>query len=154
MRSIPVKETAFAGLVCVMAPEAKVADMQTGEVRKDRRSGQVVWTVGVCAMRGRDSSVIQIAVVGEPAGLSVGAPVRVVDLEAVPWERDGRSGVAWRAEAVLPAVPAAPGGRSPVVSAGPGSGPAGGPGSSAAFGAAGRGNTPPGAGRGAGREAE
>jgi hypothetical protein len=108
MRSIPVRDSAFAGLVCVMAPEAKLLDMDTGEVKKDRRSGQTVWTVGVCAMRGRDSSVIQIAVVGEPGGLGVGMPVRVVDLEATPWERDGRSGIAWRAEKVLPAVAPSP----------------------------------------------
>lgn len=105
MRSIPVKEAAFSGFVCVAAPEAKLVDPDTGEVKKDRRSGQPVWTVGVCAMRGRDSSVIQVAVVGEPTGLGVGIPVRVVDLEAVPWDREGRSGVAWRAERVLPAGP-------------------------------------------------
>jgi hypothetical protein len=104
MRSIPVRESAFAGLMCVMAPEVKLVDVETGEVKKDRRSGKTVWTVGVCAMRGRDSSVIQIAVIGEPAGLGVGMPVRVVGLEASPWERDGRSGIAWRAESVLPAA--------------------------------------------------
>ena len=103
-----MKESAFVGLVCVMAPEAKLVDLDTGEVKKDRRSGQAVWTVGVCAMRGRDSSVIQIAVVGEPAGLGVGMPVRVVDLEAVPWDRDGRSGIAWRATTILSAASAVP----------------------------------------------
>jgi hypothetical protein len=124
MRSIPVKESAFVGLVCVMAPEAKLVDLDTGEVKKDRRSGQTVWTVGVCAMRGRDSSVIQVAVVGEPAGLGVGMPVRVVELEAAPWERDGRSGIAWRAQAILPAAAAIPS-------------PAGGPDQGAELGAAG-----------------
>jgi hypothetical protein len=114
MRSIPVKETAFAGFMCVMAPEAKVIDMQTGEVRKDRQTGATVFTVGVVAIRGRDSSVIQVAVVGEPSGVAVGTAVRVVDLEAVPWERDGRSGVAWRAASIVPAT-------------GPGAGPAAGP---------------------------
>lgn len=113
-----MKESAFAGLVCVMAPEAKLVDLDTGEVKKDRRSGQTVWTVGVCAMRGRDSSVIQIAVVGEPAGLGVGMPVRVLDLEAAPWERDGRSGIAWRAQAVVPASLTAAG-PGPVEATGP-----------------------------------
>jgi hypothetical protein len=103
MRSIPVKDTAFAGFTCVMEPEAKLVDIETGEVKKDRRSGETVWTVGLVAMRGRDSSVIQVAVVGEPRGLTLGAPMRVVDLEASPWERDGRSGIAWRAAQVLPA---------------------------------------------------
>jgi len=104
MRSIPVNEAAFAGLVCVMAPEVKLVDPDTGEVKRDRRSGQEVWTVGVCAMRGRDSSVIQVAVVGRPVGLQVGFPVRLEELEAIPWDRDGRSGVAWRAQAIHPAI--------------------------------------------------
>jgi hypothetical protein len=121
MRSIPVKETAFAGFTCVMEPEAKLAAVETGEVRKDRRTGQTVWTVGLCAMRGRDSSVVQVAVVGEPKGLRLGATVRVVDLEATPWERDGRSGIAWRAAAVVPSdvpVAGAAGGSGPVRTAG------------------------------------
>lgn len=104
MRSIPVKEAAFAGFMCVMAPEAKVIDTSTGEVRKDRQTGATVFTVGVVAIRGRDSSVIQVAVVGEPSGVVVGTAVRLVDLEAVPWERDGRSGVAWRAASIVPAA--------------------------------------------------
>src|SRR5689334_23259813 len=97
MRAIPVDVAAFTGFACVMLPEPKLVDMDTGEVRKDRRTGQTVFTVGVCAMRGRDSSVIQVSVVGEPAGLMLGASLELAELEATPWDRDGRSGVAWRA---------------------------------------------------------
>jgi hypothetical protein len=103
MRSIPVNTEAFAGFVCVALPEPRVANQETGEVRKDRASGQVLYSVGVCAIRGRDSSVIQVSVAGEPRGLSVGAPVRLVELEASSWDIDGRSGVAWRAASVMPA---------------------------------------------------
>ena len=104
MRAIPVDVAAFTGFACVMLPEPKLVDIETGEVRKDRRSGQTVYVVGVCAMRGRDSSVIQVSVVGEPAGLVLGGPVQVNELEASPWDRDGRSGVAWRASAVTPVL--------------------------------------------------
>ena len=138
-----MKDTAFVGLVCVMAPEAKLVDLDTGEVKKDRRSGQTVWTVGVCAMRGRDSSVIQIAVVGEPGALGVGMPVRVIDLEAAPWERDGRSGIAWRAQAIVPATP----GSVPAATAATDSAPGPGPESGGAGGGEPR---PVGAGRGVG----
>ncbi len=112
MRAIPVDVQAFAGFTCVMEPEQKLVDAETGEVKRDRRSGEPVWTVGVCAMRGRDSSVIQVAVVGEPKGLKLGAPVRVVGLEAIPWERDGRSGISWRAAHVVPVGDPAPSGGS------------------------------------------
>jgi hypothetical protein len=105
MRSIPVNLAAFAGFTCVMPPEAKVLNQDTGEVRKDRASDQTVYEVGIVAMRGRNSSVIRVAVVGEPKGLTVGGSVRVADLEAVPWDRDGRSGISWRAGAIVPLEP-------------------------------------------------
>jgi hypothetical protein len=121
MRSIPVNVEAFAGFVCVALPEPRVANQQTGEVRKDRTSGEVLYSVGVCAIRGRDSSVIQVSVAGEPRGLSVGAPVRLVDLEASSWDIDGRSGVAWRAASVVPATGAAPQGPTDGTARRPGS---------------------------------
>ena len=122
----------------MMLPEPKLVDMDTGEVRKDRRTGVTVYTVGVCAMRGRDSSVIQVSVVGEPHGLMLGAPVELVELEAAPWDRDGRSGVAWRAGAVNPANPGNPSNPSGRRPAGATAGPA------TASGAGGAGSARPG----------
>ncbi|WP_443669982.1 SCO3933 family regulatory protein [Kineosporia corallincola] len=128
MRTIPVDVSAFEAWLCVMLPEPRVANPDTGELRKDRESGQTMYQVGVCAIQGRNSSVIQVTVVGEPQGLTLGAPVKVVDLQATPWDRDGRSGVAWRASALAP-LQAPTGGRAT----------AGAPGSPAGSGAAGRG---------------
>ena len=125
MRTIPVDVAAFEAWLCVMLPEPRVANPETGELRKDRETGQTMYQVGVCAIQGRNSSVIQVTVVGEPQGLSLGAAVRVVDLEATPWDRDGRSGVAWRAAALAP-LQGAPGGRP---TAGAPGRPTGGPGS-------------------------
>jgi hypothetical protein len=99
VRSIPVDVSSFGGFMCVHPPEPK-ANPQTGEVRKDTATGLTVYVVGVVALKGKDSSVIQISVPGEPVGLVVGSPVRLVDLEAVPWDVDGRSGVSFRASAV------------------------------------------------------
>ena len=101
MRSIPVDVNAFTGFMCVNPPEPKVANLDTGEVRKDR-DGNTLYVVGVVAMRGRDSSVIQVTVPGEPKGLGMGTALRLHALEAVPWDREGRSGVAYRAAAVTP----------------------------------------------------
>jgi hypothetical protein len=103
MRSIPVDVTAFTAWLCVAAAEPRLVDAVSGEVRRDRQSGRTVYSVGLCGLRGRDSSVVQVSVVGEPVGLVVGAPVVPVGLEASPWERDGRSGVAWRAAQLHPA---------------------------------------------------
>ena len=99
---------AFTGWLCVMAPEPRLVDIETGEVRKDRRTGATVYSVGVCGLRGRDSSVIQVSLVGEPEAVTVGAPVRLEGLEGMPWEREGRSGIAWRARSVHPLTAPAP----------------------------------------------
>ena len=124
MRTIPVDVSAFEAWLCVMLPEPRVANLETGELRKDRETGKTMYQVGVCAIQGRNSSVIQVTVVGEPQGLTLGAPVRVVDLEATPWDRDGRSGVAWRASALAP-LQAPVGGRP---TGGPATAPTGTPG--------------------------
>jgi hypothetical protein len=117
-------------MVC-MLPEPRIGNMETGEVRKDRVSGETMYQVGIVAMRGRDSSVIQVTIVGEPAGLSVGMQVRLAGLEGSPWERDGRSGVAWRAGSV---APAGAGGPDVAASLAGGRRSAGGPGAAGATG--------------------
>jgi hypothetical protein len=122
MRTIPVNTSAFEAWLCVMLPEPRVANLETGELRKDRETGKTMYQVGVCAIQGRNSSVIQVTVVGEPQGLTLGAPVRVVDLEATPWDRDGRSGVAWRASALGPVQAPAGGRPTGAPAAGPGAG--------------------------------
>jgi hypothetical protein len=118
VRAIPVDVNVFGGFMCVHPPEVK-ANPRTGEVRKDAASGESVFVVGVVAIRGKDSSVIQVSVPGEPKGLGVGTALRLVGLEAVPWDVEGRSGVSFRATAVVPADSAGPGdagvGRRPVV---------------------------------------
>ena len=95
--------------MCVNPPEPK-ANPTTGEVRKDTATGLPVFVVGVVAIKGRDSSVIQVSVPGEPVGLGVGSALRLVDLEAVPWDVDGRSGVSFRASAVVAMEPTPAGG--------------------------------------------
>jgi hypothetical protein len=102
-----VDVSVFGGFMCVNPPEVK-ANPRTGEVRTDTATGLPVFVVGVVAIRGRDSSVIQISVPGEPVGLGVGTALRLVELEAVPWDVEGRSGVSFRAAGVLPFEPVAP----------------------------------------------
>jgi len=99
MRAIPVDLGAFGGFMCVSPPEIK-ANPRSGEIRKDVATGLPMFVVGVVAIRGKDSSVIQVMVPGEPMGLSVGSALVLTGLEAVPWEIEGRSGVSFRAAAV------------------------------------------------------
>jgi hypothetical protein len=107
MKRIPVDTNRLSGALCVSAPEVK-ADPNTGEVRMDKATGQPVYLVGVSVkLTGeRKAYVLDVAVPGEPVGVVEGAPVRVFDLVAVPWEVDGRSGMSYRASAVTTATAA------------------------------------------------
>lgn len=118
MRTIPVDVSKLEGFICVSAPELRV-DPTTGEVRTDRVTREPLYLVGVvCRISGnRAAYVLDIQLVGEPAGLVEGQEVTVCDLVAVPWEVDGRSGMSYRASAITPAHPAA----APAASPGPAS---------------------------------
>lgn len=104
MRNIPVDMGKLSGLLCTSAPEVR-ADINTGEVRTDRVSGLPLFLVGVLVKVAgeRRAYVLDVQVPGEPAGLIEGQPVTVEGLEAAPWEREGRSGVSYRAKAIRPA---------------------------------------------------
>lgn len=119
LQSIPVDVSRLGAIRCVVEAEAK-SDYETGEIKKNR-DGAVIWTVGVSVRQAdsRRTSVIEIAVPGEPVGLVEGAPVAVVGLVALPWERGGRSGVSYRADTITPASDAGPAPRTsaPVASA-------------------------------------
>lgn len=101
LRTIPVDIRRLTGFICVSMPEVRV-DPTTGEIRTDRDTGQPTYVVGVvCKIVGsRAAYVLDVQLVGEPVGLVEGEPVKVFDLEARPWEVDGRSGVSYRASAI------------------------------------------------------
>ncbi|MBR7835071.1 hypothetical protein KDL01_17480 [Actinospica durhamensis] len=109
LRAIPIDQTKLELFLCASAPAVR-ADPTTGEIRTDRISGEPIFLVGILVkvVGDRRAYVLDVQVPGEPAGLHEGAPVVMTDLEAAPWERDGRSGVTYRAKSITPgSVPAA-----------------------------------------------
>ncbi|ARF56062.1 SCO3933 family regulatory protein [Streptomyces gilvosporeus] len=107
MQSIPVDTTRLGVLRCAVAPEPKIADFESKEVKKDR-DGNTIYTVGVTVRQeGRRVSVIEISVTGEPKGVDEGQEVRVTGLEAFAWAMGDRHGISFRAAAITP-VPTAP----------------------------------------------
>ena len=75
-------------------------------MRKDRESGLPLHLVGVNISNpeAREAYSLMIQVAGEPAaGLALNQVVKVYDLTASPWDRDGRSGVTYRASAITAA---------------------------------------------------
>ncbi|MFJ8738011.1 hypothetical protein ACIRL2_01435 [Embleya sp. NPDC127516] len=115
MQSIPVDTNRLGALLCVVAPEPKLVSRETGELKTDR-DGVTVWTVGVSVRQQgtRRASVIEIAVSGEPSGISEGVRVTVAGLVAFTWEQNGRHGTSFRADSITLAAADAGG---PLVSA-------------------------------------
>ncbi|MFF5265437.1 hypothetical protein ACFY4C_41700 [Actinomadura viridis] len=109
MRNIPV-DVSNLTFVCVSPPRPKLVDQDTGEVKVDR-NGQAVFTVGLSAAdpMGR-VELLNVAVSGDQ-DVTLGQIVTPVALTAFPWEqfRNGekRWGIAYRAERIVLAAPAA-----------------------------------------------
>ncbi|QEU94645.1 hypothetical protein [Streptomyces kanamyceticus] len=102
MQSIPVDTARLGVLRCAIAPEAKISNSETQEVKKDR-DGNTVYTVAVTVRQDRRRiSVIEIAVSGEPNGIQEGQVVKVTGLVAFAWAMGDRHGVSFRADAVTP----------------------------------------------------
>ncbi|WP_269853489.1 SCO3933 family regulatory protein [Streptomyces sp. RPT161] len=107
MQSIPVDTSRLGALRCVVAPEPKITNQETKEVKKDR-DGKTVYTVGLSVRQdGRRASIIEVAVTGEPVGVEEGALVKVTGLEAFSWAMGDRHGISFRAAAITP-IPDAP----------------------------------------------
>nr|WP_239085995.1 hypothetical protein [Streptomyces parvus] len=111
MQRIPVDVARLGSLMCVVPPEPRV-NQETGQIRTDA-DGKETWVVGVSVrqLERRRADVIEVAVSGEPKGITEGMRVLLNDLVAVAWEIDGRKGTSFRASAVLPhagPVPPAP----------------------------------------------
>jgi hypothetical protein len=77
-------------------------DRETGAVRTDRETGLPLWQVQVAALDSSGGEVVAITVAGQPANVTIGAPVVIEDLVAIPWSQGERSGVAYRAAAIRP----------------------------------------------------
>lgn len=102
MAVLPIDTAKFTGIICAVAPAPRVANRETGQLRVDRETGQTVYQVGLCLMAGTSADVVNVSVPGEPAGVQIGIPVQVRDLVAIPWENDGRHGIAFRAAEIRP----------------------------------------------------
>ncbi|MHA6761652.1 SCO3933 family regulatory protein [Streptacidiphilus sp. PAMC 29251] len=107
MQLIPVDGTRLEPMMCVGRPGPKLVSIETGEIKRDK-DGTPVFTVPVVVKDGYRASVIDIAVPGEPKGITEGMRIQVVGLVAIAWNMGDRNGISFRAEALLPAPPAHP----------------------------------------------
>ena len=91
-------DTAGVSFVCTRAPEPRIA-FDTGQAKTDRETGLPLWQVQLMALDTSGGDVIAVTVAGDP-NVTVGQPVQVDGLVALPWSQEGRSGIAFRGDAI------------------------------------------------------
>jgi hypothetical protein len=102
---LPVDTSAIAFLCAVEAEP--VVHFETKRPRADE-NGEPLYMVQLIAMTDGAAEIIAVKVPGQPsASIRQGHPVRVHGLVAQPWTMADRSGVAFRATRIEPAVPQA-----------------------------------------------
>jgi hypothetical protein len=102
---LPV-DTSAISFLCALPPEP-VVDFETKRPRADE-NGEPLYVVQLLAMGEGSADLLAVKVPGIPGpGVRQGAPVKVVGLVAQPWTMADRSGVAFRAARVEPAMAAA-----------------------------------------------
>jgi hypothetical protein len=102
---LPVDTSAIAFLCAVEAEP--VVDFETRRPKADE-NGEPLYVVQLIAMTDGAAEIIAVKVPGLPsAGIRQGHPVKVSGLVAQPWTMQDRSGVAFRAARIEPAVPQA-----------------------------------------------
>ena len=91
-------DTAGVSFVCTRTPQQRIA-FDSGQPKVDRETGLPLWQVQLMALDASGGDVIAVTVAGDP-NVTVGQPVQVDALVALPWSQEGRSGIAFRADAI------------------------------------------------------
>ena len=91
-------DTAGVSFVCTRTPQQRIA-FDSGQPKVDRETGLPLWQVQLMALDTSGGDVIAVTVAGDP-NVTVGQPVQVDALVALPWSQEGRSGIAFRADAI------------------------------------------------------
>jgi hypothetical protein len=98
---LPVDTSAIAFLCAVEAEP--VVDFETRRPKADE-NGEPLYMVQLIAMTDGAAEILAVKVPGQPSGIRQGHPVKVSGLVAQPWTMADRSGVAFRAARIEPAV--------------------------------------------------
>jgi hypothetical protein len=93
-------DTASKSIMCTKTAEPRT-DFETGQPKIDKATGLVLWQVQLMVLDSDGADVISVTVPGEPK-VVVGQQVSVTNLVALPWNQNGKSGIAFRADAITP----------------------------------------------------
>jgi hypothetical protein len=83
-------------------------NFETGSPKTDSATGLPLHAVQLLALDDTGGEVLTVTVAGDPK-LTVTQPVSVSGLVAIPWSQGDRNGVAFRADAITPAMAATTG---------------------------------------------
>ena len=97
-------KTEGVDFVVSRAPQPK--NDNDGRQKTDRETGELLHVTELVAMDETGAEVIKVTTAGEPR-VTKRQLVTVVKLVATPWNIDGRGGVAFRADGIVP-VPTTP----------------------------------------------
>ena len=98
-------DTSNVAFTVTKDPEPR-KDFGKDQQKVDRDTGRPQWVVEVLALDPERGEVIRVTVAGDQPKVNQGQPVSFSDLEAIAWNNNGKSGVAYRAAAVQPAAQA------------------------------------------------
>lgn len=89
-----------AGMTFLLVKDARpVRDYETKQA-KANSDGVPLFSVQLVAMGDGEAEILSVKVAGQPEGLTAGGPVTVDGLTAQAWSVDGKSGVAFHADAI------------------------------------------------------
>jgi hypothetical protein len=97
-------DTSNFAFTVTRAPEPR-KDFGKDAQKVDRDTGRPQWIVEVLAQDPDRGEVIRVTVTGDQPKVSRGQPVRFDGLEAIAWNNNGKSGVAYRAAGIAAAAP-------------------------------------------------
>jgi uncharacterized Zn finger protein len=90
----------------VVSREPEPKNDEDGRQKADRRTGELLYVTELVAMDDAGAEVIKVTTGGQPR-VAKRQVVTVTGLLAVPWVIEGRGGVTFRAESIMPAGAAA-----------------------------------------------
>ena len=99
---LPIDTSRLQFLVAV--PAEQLLQFEEGKPRhawapRTDANGEILWRIQLVALGDGEADIIRVSVPGDPK-LSQGELVRVEGMTAQAWDMDGRSGMAFRANAV------------------------------------------------------
>jgi len=94
-----VLDTSKVAFTVTRDPEPKT-EYGGSQQKVNRQSQRPEWVVEVLALDSERGEVIRVTVTGDQPKVNQGHPVQFSELEAIPWAREGKNGVAYRAASI------------------------------------------------------